>query len=403
MFLKSSVIPMVLLATSGLLGSCGDDDHHGNDWIEVRVVSGENEPVAGAKLEGGFDWDWYSVTTDQNGMALLPAWATRHLPTITAANHFPFREEFSLQSAYQLMRTRLYLTQEADIDGDLIKSTTNEFCVVSYQGAYRHYRVDGDEVILQTEAQMAMASHDRVLRNDSLWRTTHDSGVFVYDISEMSNPRQVMHLPIPGYLWAIALDDSILYLADPWVDDSVRAYTWSDSSTYELVGTFGPAKSFSRLFMHRGALFGVYFGGLIIWDVSEPAAGVQRFGSAHPYTADWCMRGDSLVLIPLVPLCCDDYYGYQILDVSDPMNPVWGSTFHSNGLISRFINDSVAVGTYAGQGALLEYDRSWERFNPSAIIYHDYDPTIRGERFLTANLVVLEGAVWRIAREWPQR
>jgi len=388
-----------------VLSACSDDKgvlvNNPDGTFDVHVVSGRTKsPVVGAVLRGGEDWDSYVSTTDANGIAILPPQAARWFPTITANNHFPQTELHQVRNEYQLQRTLLHLTQVATVNGSLILQRDGEFSMLDYGGRYDVYRVTADSVYLEHSAQLAPVARGHIVRNDTLWYATHDSGVFVYDISELRAPRKLMHLEIPGYLWSLCLQDSVLFVANPWDDDNVRAYTWTSSGEYRLVGSFGPKVIVRKLFIHKGVLFGQFNGAVTAWDISDPGHGVAVFHWSNPYASDWFQNGDSLVEVPQVSLG-DEYFAYKVLDIHDPLSPVWNGELNSWGVMNGFLADSLAFGKYSDQDALLSRSSDPDSYYASAVVMPRYEPLL-GDGFLASDrLVVLGGRAWRIDSKWP--
>ena len=76
---------ILLFAISGCENLLFDDDNE--PPFTVTVLSKEGEPVEGAILEGGFDWDWFRVETDDEGTAMVPGCGLGESTTIFKNNY----------------------------------------------------------------------------------------------------------------------------------------------------------------------------------------------------------------------------------------------------------------------------------------------------------------------------
>ena len=118
-----------------LLMSCGDREGS----FEVKVVSPDESPIESAWIEGGFDWTWYRVFTDSNGVALVPGHARSEQATIMKDNFIPLFVERLDTRQYILEPTPQLLRLIGTAEGTAIIFEADNLVTLSYHGDYHVY------------------------------------------------------------------------------------------------------------------------------------------------------------------------------------------------------------------------------------------------------------------------
>lgn len=140
-------------------------------------------------------------------------------------------------------------------------------------------------------------------------------GVYLVDVSDPANPSPITLVPVDYDLRDVDLTDGYLYLANG--DRGRRSYDVSDPLAPVLVDDALTPGSTSSVDAKDGLVAAVTpGGGLWFLDMSQPAlpavAGVYRPNR----DLAGCRFFDALAIIP------ESSFGYAVLDVSDPGNPV---------------------------------------------------------------------------------
>lgn len=156
--------------------------------FHVRVIDTAGNPLAGAIIEGGLDWDSFRVTTDIQGRALLPGVAFDVRATIRKNNYFSIIDNDLRPRDYVLTPTPYVLTELGEIEGDLIRFEFFRILTITYQGQYRVYSFDGNVVAEIAVVEFPPAVKEFKLFGNVLWYTTHVNGIYVYSLTDPLNP-----------------------------------------------------------------------------------------------------------------------------------------------------------------------------------------------------------------------
>jgi len=139
--------------------------------------------------------------------------------------------------------------------------------------------------------------------SDSIACYTTSDGFTILDISEPTSPEFISEVYITGYVFDIAVENSLAYI------------------------------TFFNYYYNNGGL--VEFGGVIIYDVSDPENPI----SLGNEIIDWWRPHELIVEYPYAYVSSDN--GFKILDISDPANPSelsCYSGFGRNALIDKQTN-----------------------------------------------------------------
>jgi hypothetical protein len=367
-------LAMLFIGASMISISCGDNGSSpGPDFI-VRVLDYQGQPLDGAYIEGGIDWDHFIVVTDNNGEAIVPGHARNNRVTIYKNNYFSLIENYLSPDDYILDPTPFILTEIGEIEGDVIRFDPGRILSVTYQGNYHVYDYNDNNVIEIATAEFPYQVKNFKLYDDTLWYTTHENGMYVYSINDPFNPEQLFHLDISGYLKPFARKDSIVVVGPLSSPGPIRVFSHRDNGTVDELDRIG---DFSVGYLTFISYYLIKLQGqinpLMIFDLSDPSD--IRFvysdhydGYSRPF-----MYGDTLVLRSTHG---NAWYGhgYLEIDLSDPANPLDLDGFTARGRIEDIVDDSTAVGRYYYHDSALSVFRRDPQgdFEPIAIASEFY-------------------------------
>ncbi len=265
-----------------ILAGCNDDNLTDLGIpSQITVLSQTGIPVEDATVEGGFDWTSYQVQTNDAGVATLPGTARGEMAVIYKTNFLPVIISIIAPNQYTLTETSMKLNLIGSVSGKAIRFRQNELITLDYGGTYHLYSYN-DQSISETFNRhlhdSAVAIREIHLFGDTLWFTTHNSGVFVFSIQNPSSPIFLFQLPVPGYLGPFALKDSILVLGDQWNPGPLRIMVYYPS---------GECRELSRVenFLVRKMtridnaiiLLGNYYCLPTIFDISNPSSPILLY------------------------------------------------------------------------------------------------------------------------------
>ena len=327
--------------------SCNDRGSSPPAPFEITVTDNNGIPLEGAIVEGGFDWDSFREVTDSQGRAVLPGYAREIRATFRKNNHFSLIENYLHPGTYALTPTPRILTEIGEVDGDLIRYDPDRILAVNYQGEYRVYSFDGEEISEIAFAQLPPPVKEFKISGALLWYTTHQGGIYAYSLADPLNPVEIFHLEIDGYLRAFDVSDSLVAVGPNSGPGDIRLYSYHpDGSVTELdrIGEFVVEKLHFR--SHYIITTGYSTDMFCIFDVADPTD--IRFvrkgnyeGYASPYLLD-----QSLILRAASGNSSSGEYGYIIIDFSDPPKPVNIGGFFGEGKIEDFRDDLTVAGRY---------------------------------------------------------
>ncbi len=350
-----------------VIGCGGDGPIEPEGGITVSVMSDTGVPIEGAQLSGGIDWDYYYVRTDSEGKATLPEQASRWDTYIRAHNHFPQTVRVQDKFVYHLHKADVELEQIGHVGGYSVKFTRDTILQLQYHGELTTLLYD--ETGIREVASVPIVPQRRryELHGDTLWFSTFDAGVYAYNISDPTNPQQLLHIPSGENLGAIAVQDSVIAVAGGFSPHPVTLFAFRSDGTYETMSEWGNIYV-AELEFHHNTL--IVYGNsnelVTILDISDPSDPRQMFRWTDPYYWFAFRQGDSIYPIPRTALS-SQLYAYPILDMSEPGVPVWRPEITTNAQMSAIVNDTLAIGRYDDQRAILKCAPHRNRFYTIAI------------------------------------
>ena len=324
--------------------------------FDITVLTAAGDPLEGAYVAGGVDWESYRVKTDANGIATLPGSARDKPASIVKDNFFPRYICVLRPGDYFMQPTPARLEYVGDVMGSSIRFDPDLLVTLTYQGAYHAYEYDDDSVTELAETQLAAGAIKNVKYvGDRLWLSTHDEGVYVYSAADPLAPSLLFHLSIEGYLGPFAVKENLIAIGDPWGVDPVRVFSFTedgqvthlssidlyDAGQIEFRGDYLLVLSYSLQ----------YAGGVVfkVVDLGDPAKPVtvyslvEQGGRAGLILDDYVLIG---------PHCSPGDYdiSYTTLLIHDPANPSYVGRTQSDTFLT-----TIADGCY-GFGAYCNYE-----------------------------------------------
>lgn len=332
------------------------------ETFEVTVETPSGEPVEGAWIEGGVDWTMYRVKTDSAGVAVVPGSALERAAIIHKNNFYPRFVQALGPYKYWLHSTPARLERVGDVEGRSIRFYTDVFSTLTYQGVYHAYEYDETEVTeLSSKELAAWAIRDVKFVGDRLWLSTHDEGVYAYSVEDPLSPDFQFHLDMEGYLGPIAVRGDIIAVGDPWGEDPVRVFSFTEDGQTALLSTidahFAAQMEFREEHLVILSVSAYESQGAILTVVDLKDAGAPE--TVYSLVEQGGRGGlilDQYVLIG--PNMSEGTYriSYTTLLIDDPANPVY---------LGRTLSDvfllSVTDGSY-GVGAYCTYELGCRRF-----------------------------------------
>ena len=231
------------------------------------------------------------------------------------------------------------------------------------------------------------------LVGNTLLVAARTDGLMVLDVTDPLNPELIMTLPTPEKATFLTIDGDILILSDR---NSLQTYDISDVRAPVHLGAFSAPTEFERVVVEDGlAYIAAYYSGLFIMDVTDPSNLKKVSGVGADGFAMWAIakQGDYIFTggegsglrvydvldvlnptfvtqldLPDVNLILDgndqppfkmeivgDFLfvadgddGLQVVDISDPENPVISTSYATNGFAWDFLIDgyTMFIGNY---------------------------------------------------------
>jgi len=350
---------IVFVSLIGFIVGCSDESPiDSGPPFQITVVSQGGQPVEDAMVEGGIDWDAYQVQTDIAGVATLPGSARDKGATIYKTNSLPTSISRIEPAQYILQETLKQLNFIGNVVGKAVRFAPNEIITLDYGGAYHLYSYDDQSVSETFTVQLhdsAVAIKEIQLFGDTLWFTTHDSGIFVFSIQDPSSPLLLFRVPISGYLGPFAVKDSLVILGDPSNPGPLRVVSYCYS---------GECPEISRVenyFVRKMTRIGnaiVVLGNSeslpTVFDISNPSSPRLLYNGLEWEYKTGFFFNQQTILTP--------WYGsggtnvrlvYKVLNFSDPANPTTGGSFAADSWITGLATDDYAYGNHYNHWATI--------------------------------------------------
>ena len=161
-------------------------------------------------------------------------------------------------------------------------------------------------------------ANDSVVVGNRLFVANWGEGLLAFDVSDWSNPKKVLQLPVAGVASAVRLQGTKLYVGGNLAGLSIVDIASPDAPV--VLGGIDTEGQMEDLAVQGNYVFApVTFEGLLVYDVSDPRnpvkVGVGRSGfpeSSMSWRID--LHGDTAVVT-------DTFGGLELFDISNPTLP----------------------------------------------------------------------------------
>jgi len=235
--------------------------------------------------------------------------------------------------------------------GKAVRFRQNEIITLDYQGTYRIYSYNDQlvtEIFNQSLSDLATAIREIKLLGDTLWFTTHESGIFAFLIQNQSSPQLLFHLPIPGYLGPFVVKDSILVLGDQWEPGPLRVMVYYPNGEFEKISRV------ENYFVSKMTIIGNYVILLgnndslpTIFDISNPVSPRMVYNGIEWEYQTGFFYNRLTILTPKYGYGGNNIrLDYKVLDLSNPATPTQLNSFSADSWITGIVSDNIAYGNY---------------------------------------------------------
>lgn len=362
----------------------------------VEVVTSKGEPISSATIEGGIDWEFFSIKTDSRGVAILPSYARGKSAVIYKNNFFPEIIQSLSSTKYILKSTPKQFKLVGNVAGWSIRFNSGILITIDYIGVYHVYSYDEQSITEIASAQLPKCIKETQLRGDTLWFSTHDDGIYVYSLHDALQPQQLFHFSIPGYLGPFAVKDTIVAIGNPWERDSLRIFSYKSDGQYKEISNFGNYLAVKMSFISDFLVIVNYYDNLpAILDLQDPTNPRLVYNGVEPEYWSGFLFNNYLILIPRWELI-EETTNYKLIDLSNPTNPSNAGVFSADSRLYEITNDNTAIGAYYSySGAISVLNGSLTNgFQTTAIISEGTIPDEFGG--CAPPYYIIGGRLWRL-------
>ncbi|TAK51488.1 MAG: hypothetical protein EPO24_15795 [Bacteroidetes bacterium] len=312
--------------------------------FEIILKDQDGNPVSSVTIEGGVDWDSYSVKTNNAGVAVLPGSARNKDAIAFKTNYIPSRFSALGPRTYQFNYSTKQLRNLGRVRGKAIIFNESEIVTLEADGNYHVYVYDGYSVTENFQTRL-YDSANIVVRNiklygDTLWFTTHDSGIYVYSLHINTAPQFLFRIKASGYLGAFVVKDSIVILGSPYLPGPLRLLAYTPD------GQFREKNNLPNYYVEQMQLFDNYLF-LIGGHESLPTI-LNIRDEMHPITVynglEWNYNRAILYERQLILSPNSQQGNYKAMDFSNPTNPRLITAFNADAWLLGFSADTIAYG-----------------------------------------------------------
>lgn len=348
--MKKIFLPIIIFT---LLSGCDNDNSFEiPEPFEIRVVAQDGEPVAGATIEGGVDWDAFKVQTNSEGSAVLFENALKSRILIYKTNYLPTSVyKIIPDNVYILRKTAKQLNFIGNVEGKAVRFLQNELVTLDYNGNYHLYSYN-DQSVSEISSQYLndsiVAIPEFHLIGSQLWIATHNSGIFVYSIQNPSSPQLLFSLPVTDYLGPFAVKDSILAVGDKWEPGPVRFFVYRQDGYLKEVSRIQNYFVRNMLFIRNNLVITGNSESLpTIFDISNITSPNLLYNGLDWEYKSAFFYNQKLILTPKYAYGGEyPILDYKLLDLSNPALPVQQNIFSADSWLTGLASDNIAYGNY---------------------------------------------------------
>lgn len=332
-------------------GLTGEDPAEGP--FTVTVLKSSGEPLEGAVIEGGLDWDAFEVTTDSTGHASLPDHARGVKAVIHLDNYFPLPVTLKEPFRYSLTPTPKRLRLLGNVEGSVARFSPGRLATVDYHGKYHLYAFDEGGLAEIASAEVPRTVKQIELSGDTLWLSTHEDGVFACSLADPEHPVEVLHLDIPGCTSLFALRDHLIVVGDYGNVLPLGVYLFAADGTFEETARFGDFYVSSIVFVEGYLVVTGYRDAHPrVYALDDPSHPVLVYDGADPRYWSGFSYGNQYIQIPeWVDITENAVFGW--LDLTNPAAPRPAGLVRADSLLISLIDDATAIGYYYTLGNAL--------------------------------------------------
>lgn len=352
---------IILACAIIVLSGCSDEpcapDKTSDFEIQVLDTNLYGDPVEGAWIEGGVDWDAYEVRTDSNGVALLPARARGRHALIHKSGYLARAITAIEPGRYWLAAAPMRLEYIGNVSDNAIRFYPDMLLTLGHQGIYRAYSYCDTSVTELIEKSLTgTALRTTEFYGDTLWYSTHNSGIFAYSVADPLNPVHLFSLDIAGYLGAFAVRDGFIAVGDPWGYDPVRVFSYTAQGETRQVAEVDAFNVKQMDFFSHYLVILSYdayelpAAEVRVVDLSDPADPNVVYYLEEQWARGGLIHGETVLVGPFGHSTCMPL-SYTAIDLSDPGDPVYMGRKNSDCWLLAPAGDSYAVGCYCPQGS----------------------------------------------------
>jgi hypothetical protein len=319
-----------------------------NDSFDVRVLAPDKKPVADAVVSGGFDWNIFGDETNDAGIASIPYWANGWDATIAKDNFYTMRVKASPCARYTFTPTPESLRLIGSTPGTVISFGAETLVTVGYQGQYRVYTYNDGGVTPIDSAKLPLPVKHCLVRGDTFWYATHDSGLFAYSLRDLLHPEQLRHVAIFGYTGPFLVIDSFVVMGDQWEAGPLVVYKIESESLAGQVASVGSQLVNNiALVSHYVVTLGNKQDLPVIFDISDISHPREVYHGVQSEFWTGAVFRNYVVLSGTDCAAYSDSTSYGVLDLTDPANPRDLGRFRTDSRFCEIPDESTAVGNYS--------------------------------------------------------
>lgn len=178
-----------------------------------------------------------------------------------------------------------------------------------------------------------VSARDALVLGDYLYIANHTSGLWVWDITDLSQPKFVDSLTIPGKSMSLTRHNSYLYVA---LLGGFAIVDISNPDIPELIGTFDGNTTCNQVVASNGYLYSLYSAGIRIYDLFSPEEPnlVEMFFNSD--SRQMTIEGDYIFVASGVN-------GVQVINISDPSNPYIAGKHYTTGFSVGIDSDAMNI------------------------------------------------------------
>lgn len=336
--------------------------------FEISIFDKNEEPIKDAIIRGGLDWTNYSAFTNDKGIAVLPGYAVQYKAFIYRNNFYPFYDSIPASHKLKLSRTSRLLDSIGVVLGNAIIFNDNEIVTLDYIGNYRVYKYDDSHVenfLTVNLGDSVIAITHTELHADTLWISTHASGIYSFYIGDNYKPRLISHYAVDGKIKYFLIWGEFIIVAQ---HNYLRVLSAGKENNYNEIQKLktSPTTDFrdrQSLKIIGNYLFLISFTGQIeIYDISDPYSFKLTWNEELVNYVDFLFY--KTYLIRRIENRIDDLNAnlqYDVMDISNPEKPENEKSFFCKAQIKGFTSDNCAYGFWCGNILFTIADGSIEK------------------------------------------